>query len=75
MKFGFVDPDDDEVTETLEGYEGPGGAGAEEVDMQTAAEDEEMEERRKRRRRRVATWMVRMEGTTMMATGVGTGWP
>ena len=33
MKFGFVDPDDDEVTETLEGYEGPGGAGAEEVDM------------------------------------------
>jgi hypothetical protein len=44
MKFGFVDPDDDEVTETLEGYEGPGGAGAEEVDMQTAAEDEEMEE-------------------------------
>jgi hypothetical protein len=24
MKFGFVDPDDDEVTETLEGYEGPG---------------------------------------------------
>ena len=75
MKFGFVDPDDDEVTETLEGYEGPGGAGAEEVDMQTAAEDEEMEEEEKRRRRRVATWMVRMEGTTMMATGVGTGWP
>jgi SOS-response transcriptional repressor LexA len=37
--------------------------------MQTAAEDEEMEEEeeeRRRRRRQVATWMVRMEGTTMI---------
>ena len=41
MNFGFVDLDDDEVTEELEGYEASGAA--EEVDMETA-DDEEMEE-------------------------------
>ena len=41
MNFGFVDLDDDEVTEELEGYEALGAA--EEVDMETA-DDEEMEE-------------------------------
>ena len=41
MNFGFVDLEDDEVTEELEGYEASGAA--EEVDMETA-DDEEMEE-------------------------------
>ena len=49
MNFGFVDLDDDEVTEELEGYEASGAA--EEVDMETA-DDEEMEEEEEKEMRR-----------------------